>query len=458
MTEAAYAVVFDGELVEGFEHEQVKASLAEMFGLGAERLEQFFSHPRVVVKRGLSHADATRYQDALRRIGAVVTVEPPREAAPAAVPAPSPAYGDGPWQPGADAAPAAGDPAAPAFRDGAPVPPGVAAGTAAEPAPRVLPFAFAGEGFEYFRIWIVNVLLSILTLGIYSPWAKVRTQRYFYGSTSLDGSSFEYLARPMQILKGRIIAFVFFAIYAVAGRFEPLLGMAMMLVLILATPWIVVRSLAFRNHHSAWRGVRFGFAGTVPGAAKALLLWPLAGVLSLGLLMPLAMQRQQRFVIENARYGTSAFGFGIGAGPFYRAFLLLLLGGVVGGALSYALGFLFAPLSIIVMVLVYLGLIAWANVALVNLAIGNSVLGGHRFVARYEFGSYLRLLLGNSVGIVLTLGLFYPWAKVRSARYAAEHIDFVAEDELDGFVAAQRDAVSATGGEVADLFNVDLGL
>ena len=71
MAEAAYAVVFKGEVVEGFEREQVKAAFARLFGLGAERLEALFAHPFVVLKRGLSHADGTRYVEALRRIGAV---------------------------------------------------------------------------------------------------------------------------------------------------------------------------------------------------------------------------------------------------------------------------------------------------------------------------------------------------------------------------------------------------
>ena len=42
---------------------------------------------------------------------------------------------------------------------------------------------FRGDPKEYFRIWIVNLALTILTLGIYSAWAKVRKQRYFYLST-----------------------------------------------------------------------------------------------------------------------------------------------------------------------------------------------------------------------------------------------------------------------------------
>ena len=56
---------------------------------------------------------------------------------------------------------------------------------------------FTGTGKEFFGIWIINVVLSICTLGIYSAWAKVRTKRYFYGNTILAGSSFEYVANPM---------------------------------------------------------------------------------------------------------------------------------------------------------------------------------------------------------------------------------------------------------------------
>ena len=73
---------------------------------------------------------------------------------------------------------------------------------------------FTGDGGEYFRIWIVNLCLSVLTLGIYSAWAKVRRKRYFYGCTLLEGAAFEYLGNPVAILKGRIIVVLGFAAYA----------------------------------------------------------------------------------------------------------------------------------------------------------------------------------------------------------------------------------------------------
>ena len=86
---------------------------------------------------------------------------------------------------------------------------------------RTLQFQFHGKAGEYFKIWIVNIALSILTLGIYSAWAKVRTRRYFYGNTSLDGSRFDYLADPLAILKGRMIVFAVILVYVVTVQYLP---------------------------------------------------------------------------------------------------------------------------------------------------------------------------------------------------------------------------------------------
>ena len=62
-------------------------------------------------------------------------------------------------------------------------------------------FAFSGRTADYFRIWAVSLCLSLLTLGIYSAWGKVRKRRYLFAHTRLEGSGFEYRAAPVAILK-----------------------------------------------------------------------------------------------------------------------------------------------------------------------------------------------------------------------------------------------------------------
>src|ERR1043166_320431 len=94
-------------------------------------------------------------------------------------------------------------------------------------APVLHRFEFRGSGGEFFRFWIVNIALSLVTLGIYSAWAKVRTRRYFYGNTFVAGHSFDYHASPVRILIGRIIALVLFGGYQLGTRISPYLALAM---------------------------------------------------------------------------------------------------------------------------------------------------------------------------------------------------------------------------------------
>lgn len=527
MSEAVYAVVFRGEICDGFDRAQVQEGFARMFGLSADKLDQLFAHPKVVLKKGLSRDEADRYRDTLQGIGAVVSVEAPAQpqfvtSTPGTTPAPLDAAADAavaastavtqivprPAAPAVDsnaptmvvppssrsadetvvvqrpspfaaeavAAPAAdidhaaqtiviarprAEPQAAAPGGGAGVPPaGVVArgGAAAAAEPRTLGFEFSGEGGEFFRIWIVNLLLSIVTLGIYSAWAKVRTQRYFYGNTRLDGSSFDYLGDPLKILKGRVIAVVLFLLYSVAGEVSPILGVIALVLFLAAMPWMIVRGLAFRNHNSAWRGVRFGFDGSYREAALVFIGWPLLGAITFGILMPLALQKQQRFIVGNSRYGTCRFDLDVGVRPFYML-ALVMVGIFVGGFIAGGLvGWIIPPLAPLLFAATYLVAFAYFNVHFTNLTYGNAALAGNRFEAGYELPGYAKLMAVNMIGLALTLGLFYPWAKVRNARYAAEHIALAAEGDLDGFVAARREEVSATGGEVGDLFDVDLGL
>src|ERR1051325_6661381 len=124
------------------------------------------------------------------------------------------------------------------------------------------PVEFTASAGEYFRIWIVNLALSIVTLGIYSAWAKVRKRRYFYSHTRIDGEGCEYLANPVAILKGRLIAFALFGVFYAVSHFAPLYQWILWIPLAIAAPWLMVRSLAFNAYNTAYRNIRLRFHGT----------------------------------------------------------------------------------------------------------------------------------------------------------------------------------------------------
>lgn len=148
------------------------------------------------------------------------------------------------------------------------------------------PFQFTGTGREYFGIWIVNILLTIVTFGIYSAWAKVRRQRYFYGNTRLAGHAFDYHARPKQILIGRIIVLAGLFTYNIVVNLFPLASLALLLLLFLISSLLIMRGLRFNARVTSYRTVRLDFHGRYWGAAKAYIAGPVLAAVTLGILAP----------------------------------------------------------------------------------------------------------------------------------------------------------------------------
>jgi uncharacterized membrane protein YjgN (DUF898 family) len=339
---------------------------------------------------------------------------------------------------------------------------------------RQAPFVFSGNGSEFFKIWIVNVFLSILTLGIYSAWAKVRTLRYFYGNTSLDGSAFEYLAEPIKILKGRLIVVAFLAVFSLTSKFYPMINLLFWPVVLLLTPWVVRQSLRFRYHYTAWRGVRFTFAGGLWDAAKSFVLWPIVGGM-LFFLMPFAWHRQTHYLAENSRFGAASFENRSTVEDFFKMLGILLLFALVMGLVAAVVFFMgrslvssvglpskeSTMLGVTVGAITYLVIAsiiaALYKVRMINLRFGKTNIGPHQIVSSYASGSYLTLVITNTLAIMFTLGLFYPFAKVRTARYAADHTAMIINGDLDGFVADRQTEVSALGSETGDFLDIDIG-
>lgn len=120
---------------------------------------------------------------------------------------------------------------------------------------------FSGTGGEYFRVWIVNVLLSIVTLGLYTPWARRRTARWFYDHTLVAGSPLEFTAP----LRKMVFSFILFALLYIAYQIAAETGQeTMVLFFIVAAaalaPYIWGSAMRFRLASTRWRGLQLHFA------------------------------------------------------------------------------------------------------------------------------------------------------------------------------------------------------
>jgi uncharacterized membrane protein YjgN (DUF898 family) len=336
------------------------------------------------------------------------------------------------------------------------------------------PLEFTGKAGEYFRIWIVNLALTIVTLGIYSAWAKVRKKRYFYGHTWIDGENFDYHGQPIAILKGRLIAVALLAIYSLAEHISPLLKVGAFVALLFAVPWLVVRSAAFNAYNSAYRNVRLHFDGTYTQALGIVIGYGFLTVITLGLFYPAFRARLARFIASHHLYGTARFSIGPLTrgfyGIFFRASGLLIGGGfllgaavagVFAGAMRGAVPSTFGPSmfgAIAGGYALYLLVYAYVRARTTNLIWNEITVGPASFLCILRARDLAWIYVTNIFSVIVTLGLATPWAVVRTMRYRASKMRVLATGGLERFVAAEAKQVSAAGEAVGEIFDIDFGL
>lgn len=235
---------------------------------------------------------------------------------------------------------------------------------------------FEGTGFEYFKIWIVNVLLTIITFGLYYPWAKVRNRRYFYGNTTLDGHNFEYHATGRQLFVSHLIAMALLFTYVFISSVSEVGAGLFFVVLFIGFPWVIWRGLIFNMRVTSFSNVRFNFAGTLGGSYFNYMLLPFLG-----------------FVAVYLPIFIAAIAGGLGTG-----------GGEPGGsfAIALTLGFLSVP---VIGIFVY----AWIRKHNQRYVVNGSSYGqgvfqanleAARFVSIYAKAAGLYLLISIAVGLV----------------------------------------------------------
>ncbi len=331
------------------------------------------------------------------------------------------------------------------------------------------PVTFRGNASEYFGIWIVNVVLTILTLGIYSAWAKVRRKRYFFGNTFLDGHSFEYHALPVTILKGRLVAVAIIVVFNLIVEFFPLFGAAVLVIYAFALPYVFNMGLRFNARMTSYRNVRFNFAGNYWQAFIAFILMPLAALFTFGLLVPVMSQVTATYIAKGYRYGTAPFA----AKPlirayyavFFKAFLfaiaIAVLVGAVVAALVIASGEALAGAIFVALLTIYLTIIPagiFYSAGTRNVIYNALVLDDrHRFESNLKPLRYVWIIVSNFFLTIATFGLMRPWASIRSTRYIASHTAVLISGTADDFVGEVESGAGVAAAEYMDLEGFDLG-
>lgn len=386
-----------------------------------------------------------------------------------------------------------------------------AAAPAPPPAGYRMAMRFTGSGSEYFRIWIVNLLLILVTVGLYYPFAKVRRLRYFYGNTKLGGEEFDFHGNPWKMLRGFLLMVALLGAYGLATNVSPWAALVALLLFAGIWPALFRASLQFRLANTSWRGLRFHLEGSLGDAYRA--LWPMlvvmvmylgglafvapqeagpqarpnavAGALTgIGGLLAVLLTPWFWFVIKRFQHDHYALGperttLRSGAAPFYSLFLkagglslLFLLPAIaifvwVSASLAGAqrgnvptASFLLVPLLLAV---AYLGMLivvgSFTAARLQNLVWSNTRSTSLRFSSRVRVGALVALTAKNWLLIALTLGIYLPFARVARARLLIEAVEVTSRHPPHVLTAALRGmGGDAAGDASADLLGFDVGL
>lgn len=397
-------------------------------------------------------------------------------------------------------------------------------------AQQTLDIRFTASGSEYFRIWIVNLLLTLVTLTLYLPFARARKTTYFQNNTLVGGHALGFHADPWKMFRGYLVALGLGLGYWAVTKLAPAFAWIALLVLLAVWPALWRASLQFRLRNTSWRGVRLDFAGDMLGAYLALLpffipalaivpflpeleametegdlpsgnIGAIIGFTVLGfmLLAPWLVARLKRyqqggymFAQERTQLNASTWSFYllniktavvsmvVASGAVMGLLILVVIGIVIalGAGASMQMmdptfweesfasttGVVIGVVFVFLLVFVFYGLMPLFTTAYYqsrsqNLIWRNTASQHIQFNSQLTYNATIKTMAANWALILITLGLYWPFAQVNMTRLRLQSININLEGNVDEWVGtAQNQQQNVLGDAAGDFFGIDMGL
>ncbi|MCL2183200.1 MAG: YjgN family protein [Chitinispirillia bacterium] len=317
--------------------------------------------------------------------------------------------------------------------------------------------SFRGDSGTFFKIWISNLLLTVLTLGIYYPWGRANMKRYIYSSTYIGDHSFEFHGKGKQmfigLLKFSAITLLLFVAAIVAMVLAGGFGVALtsiFLRVLLVIAYMPILGLfihgarRFRMSRTSYRGIRFGYRGK-----KKSLIWIMTkGALlipvTLGIYTLWLINNMRSYIYNNTKFGNMKSEFTGKSSDFFWM-------KVVGTFLSYVtLGIYYFWYKKNQFYFFYENLCFKKDGAVIEI------------VPKATPRQFFSLIAGNWLILIFTLGIGYPIAKVRTLRFTADNLELVGDVDLNTIIQTEeqyRDALGDAAADIddsADFFDLDV--
>lgn len=360
----------------------------------------------------------------------------------------------------------------------------------AMPAAQPVRMTFSGKGRDYLSLWLSNWILTIVTLGIYSAWAKVRRLQYIHQNTQLAGSAFGFHGSAQAILFGRIIAVALLLLANLSGLFDSMSGVIVgtisavfSLVLYLGYPWFINASLRFYSRNSSYRNVRFKFKGKL---TKLYFIYIWGGLLTLftaGLALPYLFYSLRRYHIQNNYWGNNKFAFTGKKRTFFAVYALpFFVTMIIFTAVSLLI---FNPqldvfekitelltdeqgtvdeetrAGLIAIGIIFLFFFIYKLIQTITQDLIFKTCWNHTKIAQSHFSCDLNIFklyairLGCFILVVLTLGFFTPYAQMIIAKQRIESLSFTPAHDFD-LNQATLDQDTTRSAEFGDMMGFDI--
>ena len=353
-----------------------------------------------------------------------------------------------------------------------------------------------------YKIWILDVILSIVTLGIYSFWAKTRMRKYMFGSFSLGSDRLEYTGTGKELFMGAIKFFPILIGFGIIYTLAPtILKMLLLVSFSILVPMLVFLSTRYRLSRIKWRGIRARLDGSPVDYALFSLKRAFFSFVSLGILIPASDIARYRYIANCISFGNIRAKFKGGSDKLTEIHILSFL--VACGAVitfiildsmmissafeqapalkDYAamakaerskisdeqVGFMVLTLfmafplgnfilTTVLGILVAMGARSFYRAALIREKLRGLVIGDLRFKSKITGQDLLWLKLGNFLIYVFTLGLGKPFAVQRKMRMISRCI--LVGGDLDGEPIKQAAAMkpNAVADGLDDIIGIEL--
>ena len=316
-------------------------------------------------------------------------------------------------------------------------------------------FRFNGTWREFAPIAFTNLLLMIVTLGIYRFWAKTRERRYLWSHTDFIGDSLEWTGTGKELFVGFVLALIVFGVPLVLIQLAaqalimrgyvalaPIFGLLFTASLLYVVGLARFRALRYRLSRTHWHGIRGGSDDNGLGYGWSFVWKSFVGSLAGGLLIPWSM-----IALWNQRWKSMSFGsHGFDAlaehGPLVRR--LLICYGIVIAAIAAPfllideteLAFGLVPLILVLLIaLIY----PFYYALFLRLAISGLSLRKIDFHFTARTLDIVKLILGDAVLLIFTLGLGFVFLSYRHWSFFIRHMGATGEVILSELIQSATD-------------------